>query len=141
MKTRLKFGIALAGWLAMGAAAMAQQPGQVKLAWDPTATPGAAVYRLYASTNSLTATNLQTATVKLAAGTNFTATVDGMQSGAWHFYATAVVGNIESPPGAELIIQVPARPGNMRTVAMQWNATVSGTNWLDVGFFRLKFGD
>lgn len=123
-------------------AAVAQpQPGQVQLAWDASPTPGV-TYRLYAYTNATTLTNLSSAPVKLDAKTNLTATVQFLQPGTWRFVATAYSTNgIESVPSNEVIATVPPPPANARTVIVQFNATVTGTNWLDAGFFRIKFGD
>ena len=116
------------------------EPGDVKLAWD--ASYAGVQYRLYAAPFSLNATNLPLAMVKLDAGTNLTATVRALSAGTWHFVATAyTTNNIESVPSNQETVQVPAPPPNLRTVSLQWNATVSGTNWLDTGFFRIKFGD
>lgn len=122
----------------LAAAPVLAQPGQVQLAWD--ASPAASGYRLYAHTNALSATNLLSALAKLDAGTNQTATVADALPGMWHFVATAVnAQGVESLPSNEVITEVPAPPGNLRTVTLQFNATVTGTNWLNAGFFRVKF--
>lgn len=127
-------------WLALLlATASAAHCGSLKLAWDPSPTPGV-TYRIYAH-NSPIGTNLAPAVVKLDAGTNLTAQVSNLAPGQWHFVATAVKEGIESEPSNELATEVPAKPANMRTVTLQWSATVTGTNWLDAGFFRVKFGD
>jgi len=118
------------------------EPGEVNLAWDASTTPGVQ-YRLYAAPFILSVTNLPLALVKLDAGTNRTAQLAALAAGTWHFVATSyfVTNNIESVPSNQVTVQVPAPPPNMRTVVLQWNATVSGTNWLETGFFRIKFGD
>ncbi|MCW5554490.1 MAG: fibronectin type III domain-containing protein [Verrucomicrobiae bacterium] len=127
-------------WLAwLLASASVAHSGSLTLAWDPSPTPGV-TYRIYAHTTPI-GTNLVDTVVKLDAGTNLTASVSNLAPGQWHFVATAVKAGIESEPSNELVTEVPAKPANMRTVTLQWNATVSGTNWLDAGFFRVKFGD
>lgn len=116
------------------------QPGTVTLAWDPSPTTGVS-YRLYAHTNSLTSTNATAgATVRLDAGTNTTATLAALTPARWHFVATAVKDKLESVPSPELIAEMAAPPAALRTVTLQFNATVTGTNWLDAGFFRIRFG-
>jgi hypothetical protein len=118
---------------------LTSQGQQFTLAWSPSPTP-AVNYRLYAHTNSSYLTNLSLATVKLDAGTNLTATVRDLSGGAWRFVATAYVSSLESVPSNELIVNVPSPPANLGTVVLQFNASVTGTNWLDAGFFRIKFG-
>lgn len=113
--------------------------GSLRLAWDASPTPGVS-YTLYAHTNTI-GTDLVSPVVRVHAGTNLTARVTDLAAGQWHFVATAVKDNVESAPSNELVATVPAQPANMRTVVLQYNATVTGTNWLDAGFFRVKFGD
>lgn len=108
----------------------------VKLAWDASPTPGVTNYVLYASTNSLTATNLPTATVRLNVGTNLTASVENIQPGQWSFAATGMKDGLESDPSNILIVDVPKPPDRMRTVVVQYSGTL--TNFYDVGFFRLR---
>jgi len=128
--------------MAVAASAAAQTPGQFQLAWDASPSPGVAGYRLYGHTNTLAPTNLSSAVLKLDTGTNRVATVAGAAPATWHFWATAVSTNgIESGPSNELVAQVPAPSPNLRTLVVQWNATVSGTNWVNAGFIRVKFGD
>lgn len=115
-------------------------PGTVTLAWDPSPALGVS-YRLYAHTNSISETNLPAALVRTDAGTNLTATVKGLSGGVWYFAATAYTTNgTESVPSENLAFEVPKPPQNMRTVILQWSATVDGTNWLDAGYFKVKFG-
>lgn len=121
--------------------ALGQTPGQVKLAWDPSPSPGIAGYTLYAHTNSLASgTNLASALVKVQT-TNLTVTVQFTNLPArLYFVATATSTNgLESVPSNELVVEVPPAPPNLRTVALQFNATVTGTNWVDAGFFRVRF--
>lgn len=115
---------------------------EVKLAWNASPSPNVG-YRLYAGTNSLlTATNLTLQSlVKLDAKQSLGATVRDLDSGNWFFVATAYNTNtlVESAASNELIISVPVKPANMRSVVVQWQGTVSGTNWLDAAYFKLKF--
>lgn len=112
----------------------------IRLAWDPSPTLGVQ-YRLYAHTNTFAGLNLSNATVRLDAGTNRTATVSNIVAGSvWFFVVTAYDTNgLESVPSDELSAVIPQAPGRLSTVVLQWNATVSGTNWLDAGFFRVRF--
>lgn len=108
---------------------------EVKLAWDASATSGA-IYVIYASTNSLSVTNLASANVRLSVGTNLTATAQDIKAGRWWFAAAAVANGVESLPSNILIVDVPAPPAAMRTVVVQYSGTLS--NFYDVGFFRLR---
>jgi len=112
----------------------------VKLAWDPSPSPGIAGYTLYAHTNSLaTGTNLATAPVRVQT-TNLTVTVQFTNAAPrWYFVATATSTNgLESVPSNELIVQSPMPPANMRTLALEYIPQITGTNWSDVGFFRIR---
>jgi len=114
----------------------------IRLAWDyPTNEANKVTFRLYANTNVAPA-SLTNWLVKLDAGTNQTATVSNASPGLWFFAATAVskAGGIESVRSDVLTVEITEKPTNLRTVILQWNATVNGTNWLDVGFFKIKFG-
>lgn len=111
--------------------------GEVTLAWDASPSPAVTNYVLYAHTNSLSATNLASATVKVNAGTNLTALVENLRPPVtWYFVATAVAGGVQSDPSNQLIVQVPPPPANARVVAVQFGITL--TNLTDVGFFRLR---
>jgi hypothetical protein len=121
-------------------------PGTVTLRWDPPPPCNGCTtnlsYRLYAHTNAITKTNLASALVRLDAGTNLTAVLTDLSQGLWRFAATSYTTNgTESVPSDNVTAEVPAAPQNMRTVILQWSATVIGTNWLDAGFFRVKFGE
>jgi hypothetical protein len=112
----------------------------VKLAWDPSPSPGVAGYNLYAHTNSLAAgTNLSAALVRVQT-TNLTVSVQFTNAQPrWYFVATAVSTNgLESVPSPELIVESPAPPSNTRTLAVEYIPTITGTNWTDVGFFRIR---
>lgn len=124
--------IGLMGLLAMAVPVMASD---IKLAWDASQTPGITNYVLYASTNTLTSTNLQSALVRLSVGTNLTASITDIKAGQWTFAATAIKDGIESSP-VLLLAEVPKAPDRMRTVVVQYSGTL--TNFYDVGFFRLR---
>ena len=114
--------------------------GSATLAWD--ASPSAAVtnYVLYAHTNSLNSTNLNTALVKVSAGTNLTVAITGLTPPTvWYFVATAQANGIQSDPSNQLVVQVPVAPANARMMAVQY-AELNITNWTDVGFFRIRIG-
>lgn len=108
----------------------------VRLGWNPSPTPGVTNYTLYASTNALSATNLQSATVKVNVGTNITVTLTDIAPGLWWLTVTAGKDGIISDPSNILLVDVPSAPINLRTVLVQ--ASINLTNWVDVGFFKLK---
>lgn len=109
---------------------------ELPLAWDASASPGVTNYILYAGTNSITATNLSSYTMRISVGTNLTARVESLAPGQWFFAATAQAGGIESAPSNILAVEVPPAPQRMRTMVVQYSGTL--TNFYDVGFFRLK---
>lgn len=114
--------------------------GSVSLAWDASTTAGVTNYFLYASTNALTATNLASAPVKVACGTNLTVTITGLAAPlTWQFAVTAVKGGVQSDLSNVVIAQVPLTPANARVVAVQY-LELDTTNATDVGFFRLRIG-
>lgn len=112
--------------------------GDVPLAWD-CPTNDLSGFVLYASTLPLNATNLQSATVKLPLPPVTTVTLKDVRPGFWWIAVTAICTNsLESAPSNVLIAEVPVPPSNLRTVVLQYGATV--TNWQDVGFFKVKLG-
>lgn len=120
--------------------AVSSRAGSVNLAWDASATSGVTNYLLYASTNALTATNLASAPVKVACGTNLNVTITGLAAPlTWQFAVTAVKGGVQSDPSNVVIAQVPLTPANARVVAVQY-LELDTTNATDVGFFRLRIG-
>lgn len=138
---RRVLGLCLVTLIAFGtlfAASLAPLGGNVKLAFDPSTTPGVTNYVLYASTNALTATNLATAVTNISLGTNLSVRVDGLRPGKWWFATTAVKDGVESVASNILPLEVPQSPAVMRSLAIQYNATLTGTNWQDAGWFRLK---
>lgn len=116
--------------------AIAAIGADVRLAWDKSDTASVTNYVFYAHTNSLTATNLASAAVRLNAGTNLTARVERLAAGRWWFVVTAVGEGMESDPSNTVTVEVPEPPKNMRTVILQFSGTLS--NFYDVGFFRLR---
>ena len=110
--------------------------GSVHLAWDPSPDPGCN-YILYATTNgTVTLTNFQS---KINCGTNLIVhATDLSPPGTWKFAVTASQGGIESDFSNTLILQVPVAPATMRTVALQYSATLAGTNFLDALFLKLR---
>jgi len=115
-------------------AAVSAEASFIRLAWDASVTPGCE-YVLYASTNELTQETYRDATVRVPCGTNLTATIEGIVEGAWSFAATAVKDGVESDLSNVVVTEIPSAPGTMRTVVLQYSATI--TNWMDVGFFRV----
>lgn len=113
---------------------------EVPLAWDASSTVGVTNITLYASTGTLTTNTLATATVKLQLGVVTTATLKDFLPGRWSFCVTAWKDGLQSDPSNILQVEVPLPPNNMRTVAVQYagEITVPGTNWVDVGFFKIK---
>lgn len=112
----------------------------VTLEWDPS-PDAVSGYRLYASTNSVSVHRLTNALVKVDCGMNRVCTLSNLVSGVtWYFVATGYTTNAESLPSNEVIYRIPMAPVQMRTVIVQWQGTVVGTNWQDVGFFRIKMG-
>jgi hypothetical protein len=116
---------------------------------------------IYGTTNTMSSTNLHSSEIKIATGTNQTVTIRDMKPAVWTFAATAVkesysvdmsklsinlasnapvviTNKIESDPSNFLVIEMPQTPAMMRTLVIQANATLAGTNWIDAGFFKLK---
>ena len=85
----------------------------VKLAWNPSLTPGVTNYVLYASTNALT---LQSYTVRTNVGTNLVATVQTLRAGQWQFGATAMKDLVESDMSPVLPVEIPTPPTGIRIV-------------------------
>ena len=114
----------------------------VTLAWDaPTITNGLASYKLYAATNSLASgTNLGSALVTLSIPYTTTQSVIEFKNAArWYFVVTSVGTNsLESTVSNEVIIQAPPPLIGLRTIAVMAAPTLTGTNWVDVGFFQIR---
>ena len=106
------------------------------LTWDQSTGSGVVGYRLYAHTNAAITTNPAVALVKVNTGTNRLVYVDQAQSGQWWFVVTALTPTAESDPSNVVIAEVPPPPQNMRTLAIQYSATL--TAFTNIGFFRLR---
>ena len=63
-------------------------------------------------------------------------THNDLQPGRWQFAVSAMKDGIESDLGQPLLVESPARPGGLRTVAIQFSMVL--TNWNDIGFFKLS---
>lgn len=108
----------------------------VHLAWDPSPSGSNVTnYLILAHTNS--SVGMRTNSVRVNAGTNTSALVEGMAGGmTWYFVCVAQAGGLTSDNSNMVIAQTPLPPPNMRTVVVQYVATL--TNFSDVGFFRLR---
>lgn len=102
----------------------------VRLTWNPSPSPGITNYAVYCKLAS-PATNFV-----VNVGTNLTCTLADLKPGIWTFYATAGKDGIESPPSNLLTVEMAQPPEGMRTLVVQYSATL--TNWQDVGFFKLR---
>lgn len=113
--------------------------GQVRVAWEASPSTNVTAYVLYAHTNTLTETNLINAAVRVSVGTNLSASVLFTNTGRWHLVATARdASGVESEPSNQLVLSVPNAPAALATVAVEHTLSVSGSEWKDVGFFRLR---
>lgn len=111
---------------------------EVPLTWSPSVSTNVQGYFIYAFTNAVfNATNKPA--IKVDAGTNLVARVDGLTPGLWTFAATAYnTQKVESDFSNTVTTEVLPAPGQMRILTVQYDATLTTTNWQDVGFFRLK---
>lgn len=127
----------------------------LNLVWDSSDTPGVS-YVLYATTNTMTSENLHTSNVSVDTGTNQQTILKDIAPGKWSFAVTAYMiqtnvisqplsvpaiistNKIESAPSNFLFIEVPTAPVILRVIVVEANATLVGTNWLDIGFFKIK---
>lgn len=109
----------------------------LRLAWNPSTTPGVS-YILYASTNSLGATNLAAeATARIDCGTNTQVELAGIMPSQWKFAVTArTQPGIESDPSNILIVEIAKPPPDLRVLEVQFSSDL--TNWSNAGYFRLK---
>jgi len=113
--------------LAFALLAATAHAGTVRLAWDPSPTPGC-TYVLYAEqgTNS----------VRVDVGDRLAVDLEDLPAGVWSFWATAERGGVESDPSGVVTVEVPRQPEGMRTVAIDYGPTI--TNLGDTAFFRLR---
>jgi hypothetical protein len=116
--------------LAFTVTALAADPGDVSLSWNPSPTPGVTNYTLYAKTS---ATNIAVNT-----GTICTATLRDIKAGIYTFTATAWKDGTQSVPCIPLVVEIAEPPVGLRTVVVAGAPILSSTNWVDMGFFKLK---
>ncbi len=64
--------------------------------------------------------------------------VDSIAPGQWYFAATAMKDGAQSDLSNILPVEIARPPAAMRTVVLQFNASLATTNWQDAGFFRLR---
>lgn len=113
--------------------------GDIPLTWDYATNEPTSAFILYASTNVISATNYRTAPVRLPLPPVNTVTLSSFKPGTYWITVTAVSTNtLESDPSNILVAQVPKPPANLRTVVLQYGPTI--TNFVDVGFFKVKIG-
>ena len=109
---------------------------QFILAWDrssdDTLTNGL-TYVIHGEQRTATATNL----ITVANITSNTVGIYDIVSGDWTFYATAKLAGIESESSNLLLLRVPVEPLNMKTVILQYSATLDGP-FVDALFLKLR---
>lgn len=115
--------------LAFTISTLAAEPGDIRLAWNPSPTVGVTNYTLYANSS---VTNLS-----VSVGTNTTATLRDIKPAIYTFTATAWKDGAQSAPSIPLVVEIAAPPSGLRTVVVQ-GAPIIGTNWVDMGVFKLK---
>lgn len=99
---------------------------EVRFGWDASPTIGVTNYVLMAHTNSYPTTNYTDATVKIGVGTNLTAKVTDLATGRWYFWAVAQKDGVASDPSNVVAVEVPLPPAGMRTISVQYGATLVG---------------
>lgn len=109
----------------------------VNLGWDASPSPGVTAYVVYAATNSLNATNLDTAFQRKPVGTNRVAKAVWTGTNRIYFVVTAAAASVESDPSNVLIEQAPEAPPNLLNMALnyQTSITLPSTNAL---YFSLQ---
>lgn len=117
--------------------ASAALAGDLHLTWDASPSTNVTGYAVYATTNSLTDTNLATA-LRFDAGTNLNIVISDLKTGTWSFGATAYTASRgESLLSNIVIVQIPEPPKVMRTLIPQWSATLTN-DFTDMGFFKIR---
>lgn len=104
---KLVLSLALISLLSRGYSA------EIKLAWNPSDTPGVTNYILYGSTNTLTLSNFN---VRTNVGTNLVVAISTLTSRQWQFGVTAQKDLIESDMSNILPIEVPLPPKVLRII-------------------------
>ena len=124
--------------------AIAANAATVTFGWDPSPSTNAAGYTFYASTNNFAIGWSTNSPVKVDAGTNTIFTLSCTNAGHWYFSVTAYgqdgTNRIESDLSNVLSLQFAKPPTNFYYLVPQYTATLGSTNWMDLGFFRLKIG-
>lgn len=119
----------------LSAVAFATTAGSVRLAWDPSPSPGVTNYVIKAGTNSVQSGN--TNWFAVSTGTNCTVQIRSLAAGRWFFRAVAVADGVESEPSNQVEVEFPEPPTNFRTVAVESIPSLSATNHIEL--FRLVF--
>lgn len=121
--------------LASGGQPVVTSPPQLMLQWNRSADDfltNGVTYTVYAEVALPTATNY----VAVSGITNNQVGISSLAGGRWTFYATARQGNVESIPSNSIMVSVPAAPSNLRTVVLQYSATLNGP-FADALFLKL----
>jgi hypothetical protein len=97
---------------------LAMEGQSVTLAWNPSISPGVIGYLVYYGTDG---TNFDS---EMDAGSNTSATVSGLQSGATNYFEVVAynVNRLESPPSNLIQYTVPAAPQTVTVLANPANA-------------------
>ena len=116
--------------------------GTVTLAWDRESDTNVAGYYLYGYTNAPTSpTNFSPCQIVIDCRTNCIASLSTTNVGCWWFGVTAYSqAGVESALSDTVTCYFPPAPTGMVVMVPQWSATLGSTNWMDLGFFRLKIG-
>lgn len=115
--------------------------GNLALAFSPSPSTNVAGYYLYGQTNGFDVAKANSAPIKLNLGTNTQVSFTTTNSTSWWFAATAYLTNgLESDFSNILPVQFPPGPTNLAVLVPQYIATLTATNWQDIGFFRVRIG-
>lgn len=111
--------------------------GEISLVWDPSPSTGVTNYSIHVGTNSLASGN--TNWIIKHVGTNLMTKIEVEGSAKLYVHARAWLDGQYSYPSNEIQVQSVAPPGNVRTVAVEATFDIAGTNWIQAGYFRLRF--
>lgn len=126
----------LSGFILLATFSLGLLASDIRLTWNASPTPGVTNYMVYGWTN-MPPSNLPA--FKIDVGTNLTAVVGDLTTGTWRFaVAAATQQGVESDFSNIVIAEVPEPPAQLRIVLLEYNASLTSTNWQDVGFFRVK---
>ena len=117
--------------------------GGITLAFDPSLGTNSGGYYLYGQTNGFDAnpTNLHSSPLVMDLGTNTEVSFIVTNSAKWWFAVTAHDPNgLESDVSNILPVYFSPPPTNLMVLVPQYIATLVGTNWQDIGFFRVRLG-